>query len=120
MPDLAVVHHVKIPGSDLPRSVRWYREVFGFRPTMQFADSGDGDVRGAAGDIPGLGMVALRETLTSESPWSRCRIGRFARARRRAGSRCSNGVRTLVAGAPSRIRTDTEWILSPLPLPIGL
>ncbi|WP_280485788.1 VOC family protein, partial [Nocardia cyriacigeorgica] len=60
MPDLAGIHHVKIPVSDLPRSVRWYREVFGFRPTMQFADSSDGVVRGAAGDIPGVGVVALR------------------------------------------------------------
>ncbi|TLF81176.1 VOC family protein [Nocardia cyriacigeorgica] len=61
MPDLAGIHHVKIPVSDLPRSVRWYREVFGFRPTMQFADSSDDVVRGVVGDIPGLGMVALRE-----------------------------------------------------------
>ncbi|WP_369023825.1 VOC family protein [Nocardia cyriacigeorgica] len=61
MADLAGIHHVKIPVSDLPRSVRWYREVFGFRPTMQFADSSDGVVRGAAGDIPGVGFAALRE-----------------------------------------------------------
>ncbi|NEW27709.1 VOC family protein [Nocardia cyriacigeorgica] len=63
MPDLAGIHHVKIPVSDLSRSVRWYREVFGMRPTLQFADSSDGVVRGAAGDMPGLGrvLVALRE-----------------------------------------------------------
>ncbi|WP_405490290.1 VOC family protein [Nocardia sp. NBC_00511] len=62
MPELAGIHHIKIPVTDLVRSIRWYREVLGFRPTMQFWDS-DGVVRGTAGELPGLSpaLLGLRE-----------------------------------------------------------
>jgi catechol 2,3-dioxygenase-like lactoylglutathione lyase family enzyme len=58
---LAGVHHVKIPVTDLARSFRWYRQVFGLRPTVEFRDA-DGEVRGLAGEVPGLAptLLALR------------------------------------------------------------
>lgn len=61
-PELAGIHHVKIPVTDLARSLRWYREVFGFRVTIEFPDD-DGVLRGVGGTMPGLGdaVVALRE-----------------------------------------------------------
>jgi len=57
-PTLAGVHHVKIPVTDLPRSVDWYARVFGFAVTIEFPDS-DGVVQGVAGDVPGLGDTLL-------------------------------------------------------------
>jgi catechol 2,3-dioxygenase-like lactoylglutathione lyase family enzyme len=51
--ELAGVHHVKIPVTDLGRSLHWYRQVFGLRPAMAFPEAG-GVVRGFAGGIPGL------------------------------------------------------------------
>ena len=59
--ELAGVHHVKLPVTDLARSLQWYRQVFGLRPTMAFPDS-DGTVRGFSGEIPGLQptLVAFR------------------------------------------------------------
>jgi catechol 2,3-dioxygenase-like lactoylglutathione lyase family enzyme len=58
-PLLAGIHHVKIPVTDLTRSIAWYSDVFGFRVTMEFPDSDDGVVRGVAGDVPGLGDTVL-------------------------------------------------------------
>lgn len=58
-PHLAGVHHVKIPVTDLARSVAWYASVFGFQTTMTFADAEDGVVRGVAGTAPGLGDTLL-------------------------------------------------------------
>jgi catechol 2,3-dioxygenase-like lactoylglutathione lyase family enzyme len=62
MPDLAGIHHVKIPVTDLSRSLDWYGRVFGFEARWEFPDA-DGAVRGAAGQMPGLGatLVAFRE-----------------------------------------------------------
>jgi catechol 2,3-dioxygenase-like lactoylglutathione lyase family enzyme len=59
--ELAGIHHVKIPVTDLARSLRWYRQVFGLRPTIQFPEA-DGAVRGFSGEIPGLErtMVSFR------------------------------------------------------------
>lgn len=59
--ELAGVHHVKIPVTDLARSLDWYRRVFGLRPTIEFREA-DGVVRGFAGEIPGLDptVVGLR------------------------------------------------------------
>ena len=51
--ELAGIHHVKIPVTDLARSLHWYHQVFGLRPTMEFRDA-DGVVRGFVGEIPGL------------------------------------------------------------------
>lgn len=61
-PSLAGVHHVKLPVTDLPRSVSWYERVFGFRTMFEFQDD-DGVVRGVAGELPGFGdtLVAFRE-----------------------------------------------------------
>lgn len=63
-PQLAGIHHLKIPVTDLPRALAWYGRVFGFRPTIEFPDD-DGVIRGVAGVLPGLGdtMVAFRENL---------------------------------------------------------
>lgn len=62
MPELAGIHHVKIPVTDLSRSLDWYRRVFGLKVTLEFPDA-DGVVRGAAGEMPGLGatLVGFRE-----------------------------------------------------------
>jgi catechol 2,3-dioxygenase-like lactoylglutathione lyase family enzyme len=59
--ELAGIHHVKIPVTDLARSLHWYRRVFGLRPTLAFPEA-DGVVRGFAGEIPGLkpATVAFR------------------------------------------------------------
>jgi catechol 2,3-dioxygenase-like lactoylglutathione lyase family enzyme len=61
MPELAGIHHVKIPVTDLAVSVDWYGKVFGFTTTMEFPE-GDGVVRGVAGEVAGLGdtMVTFR------------------------------------------------------------
>jgi catechol 2,3-dioxygenase-like lactoylglutathione lyase family enzyme len=61
MPELAGIHHLKIPVTDLARSVEWYGKVFGFKATWEFPDD-DGVVRGVAGELPGLGdtQVAFR------------------------------------------------------------
>ena len=59
--ELAGIHHVKIPVTDLDRSIEWYHRVFGFEATMEFPEA-DGVVRGVAGTMPGLGdsLVAFR------------------------------------------------------------
>ena len=59
--ELAGIHHVKIPVTDLARSLDWYRRVFGLRPTIEFPEA-DGVVRGFSGEIPGLPptLVSLR------------------------------------------------------------
>jgi catechol 2,3-dioxygenase-like lactoylglutathione lyase family enzyme len=57
-PQLAGIHHVKIPVTDLDRSLAFYSKVFGFTVEMEFPDA-DGVVRGVAGRVPGLGETAL-------------------------------------------------------------
>jgi catechol 2,3-dioxygenase-like lactoylglutathione lyase family enzyme len=57
-PSLAGVHHLKIPVTDLVRSIEWYGRVFGFTVTMEFPDA-DGVVRGVGGELPGLGDTLL-------------------------------------------------------------
>ena len=61
MPELAGIHHVKMPVTDLDRSRDWYGRVLGFKVTYEFQDA-DGVVRGFAGEVPGLGdsMLCLR------------------------------------------------------------
>jgi catechol 2,3-dioxygenase-like lactoylglutathione lyase family enzyme len=56
--ELAGVHHVKIPVAELARSLGWYRQVFGLRPTVEFRDA-DGVTRGVVGDVPGLGTTTV-------------------------------------------------------------
>jgi catechol 2,3-dioxygenase-like lactoylglutathione lyase family enzyme len=65
-PTLAGVHHVKIPVTDLARSIDWYGRVFGFTPTLEFPDA-DGVVRGVAGTAPGLGETELGLRVNSEA-----------------------------------------------------
>lgn len=64
--ELAGVHHVKIPVTDLARSLHWYRRVLGLRPTLEFRDA-DGVVRGFSGEVPGLSptLVGLRVNATA-------------------------------------------------------
>jgi catechol 2,3-dioxygenase-like lactoylglutathione lyase family enzyme len=65
-PVLAGVHHIKLPVTDLARSVDWYAKVFGFAVSMEFPDA-DRVVRGVAGEVPGLGrtQLTLRENRTA-------------------------------------------------------
>lgn len=60
MPELAGIHHVKLPVTDLARSRAWYERVFGLKVTVEFPE--DGVVMGVAGEVPGLGdtMLTLR------------------------------------------------------------
>ena len=61
VPKILGLRNVKVPVTDLHTALDWYGKVFGFRPTIEFADS-DGVVRGVHGEIPGIGEVlALRE-----------------------------------------------------------
>jgi catechol 2,3-dioxygenase-like lactoylglutathione lyase family enzyme len=60
-PDLVCVRHLKLPVSELSRALRWYREVLGFQPELEFPDE-QGVVRGVAGSVPGVPTgLALRE-----------------------------------------------------------
>jgi catechol 2,3-dioxygenase-like lactoylglutathione lyase family enzyme len=61
-PDLDGIHHLKIPVSDLARSLPWYQQVLGLAVALEFPDA-DGVMRGVAGAVPGLGgtLLALRE-----------------------------------------------------------
>jgi catechol 2,3-dioxygenase-like lactoylglutathione lyase family enzyme len=65
-PILSGIHHVKIPVTDLDRSVEWYRQVFGFAVTMEFPEA-DGAVRGVAGTVPGLGDAQLTLRVNPEA-----------------------------------------------------
>lgn len=60
-PELAGIHHVKLPVTDLDRARSWYDRVFGLDVTIEFPDD-DGVVRGVAGTVPGWGdtVLALR------------------------------------------------------------
>ncbi|GAA1876161.1 VOC family protein [Pseudonocardia ailaonensis] len=68
MPELTRVRGFKLPVADLPKSLDWYRRVFGFESELEFPDA-DGVVRGVAGALPGCGGVgiALRETEEAHS-----------------------------------------------------
>ncbi|MFF4585240.1 SRPBCC domain-containing protein [Streptomyces sp. NPDC001388] len=61
MPELAGIHHVKIPVTDLDRARAWYGRVFGLKITHEFPDA-DGVLQGVGGPVPGLGdtLLALR------------------------------------------------------------
>lgn len=51
-PTVDGVKVVKLPSADLARAVRWYVEVFGAEPELEFADD-DGVVRGVSFLLPG-------------------------------------------------------------------
>ena len=65
IPRLAGIHHVKIPVTDLARSVTWYEKVFGLRVVIRFPDP-NGVVQGVAGEIDGLGPAVLALRLNPE------------------------------------------------------
>lgn len=52
-PGLDGIHHIKIPVTDLHRSLDWYSRVFGYQTTLVFPEA-DGVNRGAGGSVPGL------------------------------------------------------------------
>jgi catechol 2,3-dioxygenase-like lactoylglutathione lyase family enzyme len=59
MPDLAPIHHVKIPVSDVRASTQWYQRVLGLEVAIEFTE--DDELRGVAleaGD--GTARIALR------------------------------------------------------------
>ncbi|MDF2712032.1 MAG: glyoxalase [Nonomuraea muscovyensis] len=69
-PQLAGIHHVKIPVTDLPRSRSWYERVFGLTVTMEGAAAGcrgfdpigfaiqdHADVQAWAGHLDELGIA---------------------------------------------------------------
>lgn len=59
MPDLAPIHHVKIPVSDVQASCEWYQLVLGFAVAIEFVEGGE--LRGVALKSPdGSTQVALR------------------------------------------------------------
>ncbi|SNQ45502.1 Glyoxalase/bleomycin resistance protein/dioxygenase [Frankia canadensis] len=59
MPDLAPIHHVKIPVSDVRASSEWYRHVLGLAVAIEFTE--DGELRGVALEAPdGSTQIALR------------------------------------------------------------
>ena len=65
-PVLSGIHHVKIPVTDLNRSIDWYGRVFGFAVTMEFPEA-DGVVRGVAGTVPGLSDTQLTLRVNPEA-----------------------------------------------------
>ncbi|OHV39783.1 glyoxalase [Parafrankia soli] len=59
MPDLAPIHHVKIPVSDVRASSEWYLRVLGLEVVIEFTE--DGELRGVALGTPdGTTQIALR------------------------------------------------------------
>lgn len=46
MPDLAAIHHVKIPVSDVRASIDWYRRVLEMEVAIEFTE--EGELRGVA------------------------------------------------------------------------
>ena len=59
MPDLAPIHHVKIPVSDVRVSSEWYLRVLGLEVAIEFTE--DGELRGVALKAPDGGTpIALR------------------------------------------------------------
>jgi catechol 2,3-dioxygenase-like lactoylglutathione lyase family enzyme len=59
MLDLAAIHHVKIPVSDLRASTEWYLRVLGLKVAIEFNE--DGELRGVALEASdGTTSIALR------------------------------------------------------------
>lgn len=59
MPDLAPLHHVKIPVSDVRVSTEWYERVLGLEVEIEFVE--DGELRGVALNTAGGTPIALRQ-----------------------------------------------------------
>ena len=61
MPELAGIHHVKLPVHDVQRSLAWYERVFGLKVELEFKDD-EGVVQGLVGQLPGLNtLLAFRQ-----------------------------------------------------------
>ncbi|MGW6449306.1 VOC family protein [Lentzea sp. NPDC055074] len=61
MAKISGIRGVKIPVSDLRRSIEWYDRVFGYEVVWEFADE-DGVVRGVSGWVSdGAAGLSLRE-----------------------------------------------------------
>lgn len=59
IPVLDGIHHLKLPVTDLDRSLTWYQDHLGYRPLMNFVE--DGVVMGMALTHPGGGPdLAIR------------------------------------------------------------
>jgi catechol 2,3-dioxygenase-like lactoylglutathione lyase family enzyme len=58
MPALAGIHHVKLPVTDLARSLAWYRSRFGYEAQVEFVEQGKlmGYGLGHPGGGPMLGL----------------------------------------------------------------
>jgi len=57
--DLAPIHHMKIPVSDVHVSSEWYRRVLRLTVAIEFVE--DGELRGVALEVPGCATgIALR------------------------------------------------------------
>ena len=60
MPDLAPIHHVKIPVSDVRASADWYLRVLGLDVAIEFTE--DDELRGVALEAAdGTTQIALRD-----------------------------------------------------------
>ncbi len=60
MPDLAPIHHVKIPVSDVRVSAEWYERVLGLEVEIEFVE--EGELRGVAlNGAGGTTPIALRQ-----------------------------------------------------------
>jgi catechol 2,3-dioxygenase-like lactoylglutathione lyase family enzyme len=59
LPDLAPIHHVKIPVSNVRASTEWYQRVLGLEVAIEFVE--EGELRGVALQGPdGSTQIALR------------------------------------------------------------
>jgi catechol 2,3-dioxygenase-like lactoylglutathione lyase family enzyme len=81
MPDLAPIHHVKLPVRDLLASRDWYQRVLGFEVEIEFRE--DGQLRG-------LAMV------------DRTRVVRLALRAEPQRAGCLSGFDLLALGVPTR------------------
>ena len=74
MPDLAPIHHVKIPVSDVRASSEWYLRVLGLEVAIEFTE--DGELRGVAlrprtaAPRSHSGMTPSGPPLSPASTWS--------------------------------------------------
>jgi catechol 2,3-dioxygenase-like lactoylglutathione lyase family enzyme len=59
-PQLAGIHHVKFPVTDLAASRAWYEAVFGLSLQMEFRDDDHGPVMGVVFEPVGGVYIALR------------------------------------------------------------
>lgn len=112
-PDLAGIHHLKIPVTDLGRSLRWYERVFGYTVVFEVADD-DGVVRGVAGEIPGLAgtKLALRQNPALAAATAGFDPIAFAVADEAAVRAWAEHLDRLEVGHTPLIEGKTGWLLA--------